>query len=66
MPDVQALAQQECVEWFVGDRLSQGFLEFRRLPNGLPLGRQLQRNGVQLGVDRTVRGECALHQANCA
>jgi len=36
LPDVQALAQQECVEWFVGDGLSQGFLEFRKLPNGLP------------------------------
>jgi hypothetical protein len=36
LPDVQALAQQEGVEWFVGDGLSQGFLEFRRLPNGLP------------------------------
>jgi hypothetical protein len=36
LPDVQALAQQECVEWFVGDGLSQGFLEFRRLPDGLP------------------------------
>jgi hypothetical protein len=36
LPDVQALAQQEGVEWFVGDGLSQGFLEFRRLPDGLP------------------------------
>jgi hypothetical protein len=36
LPDVQALAQQEGVEWFVGDGLSQGFLEFRKLPDGLP------------------------------
>ena len=35
LPDVQALAQQEGVEWFVGDGLSQGFLEFRKLPDGL-------------------------------
>jgi len=36
LPDVQALAQQEGVEWFVSDGLSQGFLEFRKLPDGLP------------------------------
>jgi hypothetical protein len=36
LPDVQALAQQEGVEWSVGDGLSQGFLEFRKLPDGLP------------------------------
>jgi predicted nucleic-acid-binding protein len=36
LPDVQALAQQEGVEWFVGDGLSQGFPEFRKLPDGLP------------------------------
>lgn len=36
LPDVQALAQQEGVEWFVGDGLSQGFLEFRKLTDGLP------------------------------
>lgn len=36
LPDVQALAQQEGVEWFIGDGLSQGFLEFRKLPDGLP------------------------------
>jgi len=34
LPDIQALAQQEGVEWHVGNGLSQGFLEFRRLPNG--------------------------------
>jgi hypothetical protein len=39
LPDVQALAQQEGVEWFVGDGLSQGFLEFRRLPDGLQSAR---------------------------
>ena len=36
LPDVQALAQQEGVERFVGNGLSQGFLEFRKLPDGLP------------------------------
>ncbi len=34
-PDVQAEAQQQGVEWFVGNGLSQGFLEFRKLPDGL-------------------------------
>ena len=36
LPEVQALAQREGVEWLVGDGLSQGFLEFRKLPDGLP------------------------------
>jgi hypothetical protein len=31
-PEVQALAQREQVEWMVGSGLSQGFLQFRRLP----------------------------------
>jgi len=31
-PEIQALAQQEGVEWMVGGGLSQGFLRFRRLP----------------------------------
>jgi len=35
LPEVQALAQREGVEWLVGNGLSQGFLEFRRLPDGL-------------------------------
>jgi len=35
LPDIQAQAQHEGVEWFVGDGLSQGFLEFRKLPDGL-------------------------------
>jgi len=39
LPDIQALAQQEGVEWFVGDGLSQGFLEFRRLSDGLQSAR---------------------------
>jgi flagellar biosynthesis/type III secretory pathway chaperone len=39
LPEVQALAQQEGVEWFVGDGLSQGFLEFRKLPDGLQSAR---------------------------
>ncbi len=34
-PDTQALAQQEGVEWMVGGGLSQGFLEFRQIGNGL-------------------------------
>jgi hypothetical protein len=32
-PEVQARAQQEQVEWMVGSGLSQGFLQFRRLPD---------------------------------
>ena len=32
-PQVQALAQQEQVEWMVGSGLSQGFLQFRQLPD---------------------------------
>lgn len=39
LPEVQALAQREGVEWLVGDGLSQGFLEFRRLPDGLQSAR---------------------------
>jgi phage shock protein A len=39
LPDIQALAQREGVEWLVGDGLSQGFLEFRRLPDGLQSAR---------------------------
>jgi hypothetical protein len=35
-PDIQETARREGVEWFVGDGLSQGFLEFRKLPDGLP------------------------------
>jgi len=34
-PDVEALAQTEGVEWYVRGGLSAGFLEFRRLPDGL-------------------------------
>jgi flagellar biosynthesis/type III secretory pathway chaperone len=39
LPEVQALAQREGVEWLVGDGLSQGFLEFRKLPDGLQSAR---------------------------
>jgi hypothetical protein len=34
-PGVEALAQTEGVEWYVRGGLSAGFLEFRRLPDGL-------------------------------
>ncbi|MEN3000487.1 MAG: hypothetical protein ABDI19_01440 [Armatimonadota bacterium] len=36
IPEVQALAQQEGVEWMVGGGLSQGFLQFRQLPSEEP------------------------------
>ena len=34
-PEIEALAQTEGVEWYVRGGLSAGFLEFRRLPDGL-------------------------------
>jgi multidrug efflux pump subunit AcrA (membrane-fusion protein) len=34
-PDIEAHAQAEGVEWYVRGGLSAGFLEFRRLPDGL-------------------------------